>query len=245
MLGKVVICGLLAGLVAGLLATGFAQFTGEPAIDDAIAFEESQAALAADGHQEPVISRGTQSAIGLLLANLIYGVALGGLFALVFGVAYGRLELGGPARAALWLAAAAFVVVFFVPFIKYPANPPGVGDPGTIGERTLLYVSMTAMSLLAAVAAARLSRSVSRRHGSGAAAVVAIGSYLLIVLVASLVMPTVSEVPSNFPATTLYEFRLSAIGMQAVLWAALGTCFAYAAQRVMSSQRLSRSTLAG
>ena len=66
----------------------------------------------------------------------MYGLALGGLFALAFAFAYGRVARASPRATALWLAAAAFVVVYLVPFLKYPANPPAVGDPDTIGRRT-------------------------------------------------------------------------------------------------------------
>ena len=47
----------------------------------------------------------------------------------------------GPARAhgPGWLPRA-FVVVYLVPFLKYPANPPSVGDPDTIGKRTALVL---------------------------------------------------------------------------------------------------------
>jgi hypothetical protein len=48
---------------------------------------------------------------------------------------------------------AAFVVLVLVPQIKYPANPPSVGNPGTIGQRTALYFGMLALSAATVVAA--------------------------------------------------------------------------------------------
>src|SRR5690606_16859101 len=102
------------------------------------------------------VSRGLQKSAGLLTAALVYGVALGGIFALVFAVCYGRVARAGPRATAYGLAAAAFVVVYLVPFLKYPAGPPGATDPATIGRRTLLYVTMVAVSVLAAIAAGGL-----------------------------------------------------------------------------------------
>ena len=238
MLRTLLVCGLLAGLGGGLLATGFATVAGEPAIERAIGFEDAHA-RAAHEHPEPVlVPRSTQRSVGLLTAAAIYGVALGGLFALAFAAAYGRVAATSPARTALWLAAAAFVVVFLVPFVKYPANPPSVGDPGTIGRRTELYLAMLACSLLAALAAVRVRVALARRWpGGGGATLAACGVYLVVVLAAGLALPGVHEVPRAFPAETLWRFRQASVGMQLVLWGTIGLAFAGAAQRAMRARR--------
>jgi hypothetical protein len=44
-------------------------------------------------------------------------------------------------------------------------------------------------------------------------------------------LPAINEVPENFPALTLYEFRLATVGLQAVLWTALALVFGYLAER--------------
>ena len=138
--------GLSAGLLAGLAAGLFAFAFGEPLIDHAIAVEAAGEPASHSG--EDLVSRDGQR-IGLFLATGLYGLALGGLFALIFAVARGRVR----ARNDIWLcaglAAALFVAVVLVPFLKYPAAPPGVGDPATITERTLLYLTLVATSLLA------------------------------------------------------------------------------------------------
>jgi hypothetical protein len=77
---------------------------------------------------------------------VVYGLALGGIFALAFAFAYGRVARVSPRTTAYGLAAAAFVVVYLVPFLKYPASPPGATDPDTIVKRTLLYATMIAIS---------------------------------------------------------------------------------------------------
>ena len=46
MLRTLLVWGLLAGLCGGLLATGFSEVAGEPAVNQAIAFESSSAAAA-------------------------------------------------------------------------------------------------------------------------------------------------------------------------------------------------------
>jgi hypothetical protein len=44
-------------------------------------------------------------------------------------------------------------VLALVPQIKYRANPPSVGNPDTIGQRTALYFAMLALSVASGVAA--------------------------------------------------------------------------------------------
>ena len=233
MIRTLLVWGLLAGLCGGLLATGFSEVAGEPAVNQAIAFESSSAAAAGEPHEHAIVSRGAQRTVGLLTAAIVYGVSVGGLFALAFAFAYGRIGRASPARTALWLAAGAFVVVFLVPFLKYPANPPSVGDPDTIGRRTELYLAMIVCSLLAALAALRVRAWLAARRDPTTATVVAGVSYLAVVVAAALILPGIHEVPRSFPATTLWRFREASIGMQAVLWATIGVVFSVAAQRVM------------
>ncbi len=61
-----------------------------------------------------------------------------------------------------------------MPFVKYPANPPSVGDPGTITKRTVLYLIMILISLLAAVTAVRLRELLAERLTGSTAALLAI-----------------------------------------------------------------------
>jgi uncharacterized membrane protein YidH (DUF202 family) len=229
MIRTLLIWGLIAGLCGGLLATGFSELAGEPAVNQAIAFESSSAAAAGEPHEHAIVSRGVQRSVGLLTAAIVFGLSMGGLFALAFAFAYGRVGRASPARTALWLAAGAFVVVYLVPFLKYPANPPSVGDPDTIGRRTELYLAMIVCSLLAAVAALRIRAWLAARRDPTTATVVAGLSYLAVVVAAGLILPGIHEVPKNFPATTLWRFREASIGMQAVLWATIGVVFSVAA----------------
>src|SRR5215218_72878 len=112
MLRKLLICGLVAGVCGGLLATGLASLAGEPAVDAAIAYEEAGEAARSHGVEvAPPVSRDMQKSAGLLTAALVYGLALGGIFALAFAFAYGRVSTRtGPRGTAYWLAGAAFTV---------------------------------------------------------------------------------------------------------------------------------------
>lgn len=221
--------GLAAGLVAGLIAGAFGLAAGEPRIDRAIEIERQAGdpATSRPAHPgEALVSRPSQRR-GLPLATSLYGLALGGLFGLAFAFARGRI---GPKRdvpLAAALAAGLFLGAVLVPFVKYPANPPGVGDPTTIEERTLLYFVMLAIGLASLLAAARVARS-ARPSLRGPAAV---ACFTATVGVAYALLPGVNEVPSDFPSDLLRDFRLVALSTQAVLWGSLATLFALATER--------------
>ena len=211
--------GLLAGLIAGLLAGAFAYLAGEPHINAAIAIEE---ATAPPG-EEPLVERGIQATIGLLLATALYGAALGGILATAYTMLRRRLHTGSDTHAALGLAAAALTGIVLVPYLKYPPNPPAIGDPDTINQRTAAYLAVLALGLVAVwagVLAARTQTHQWRRATAG------LTGFLVVVTIAYTLLPTFDEVPADFPATLLWNFRISSLGTQVVLWTALGLTFA-------------------
>ncbi|MYW63170.1 hypothetical protein GTY65_03600 [Streptomyces sp. SID8379] len=224
--------GMLAGLVAGALALVVAYVLGEPRIDSAIAFEESHAAHGHE-HGEELVSRTLQSTGGLATGLLVVGVALGGIGALAFCVALGRVGRFGPRATAALVAVGALVSVYVVPFLKYPANPPAVGDPDTIGRRTTLYFLMIALSVLLTVAAVLLGKRLAPRLGTWNATVAAGAALVAAVTLAYVFLPSVDEVPKDFPATLLWQFRLAALAVQLTLWTVFGLVFGYLAERVL------------
>ncbi len=222
--------GLLVGLAAGLLAFAFAKVFGEPQIDKAIAFEDEHSALAGGGLVE--VSRDVQSTLGLLIATGLYALALGGIFALVYAAVQGRIGRARPRVTAAVLALAGFVVIFLVPFLKYPSNPPAVGSDQTIADRTKLYFMMVAISIAAAIAALRLGRGFVRRFGAWNGTLAAIASYIVLVATAALILPLLDEIPAEFPADVIWRFRVATVGTQAVIWATLGLGFGALAERL-------------
>jgi hypothetical protein len=216
---------LINGLIAGLLA-GFATFlvahtVGEPPVDAAIAIEESHD----HGHHHEeggtVVSRENQSTWGLLTGTLAIGTAFGGLVALAAAGAVGRVGRLRPSQSTALVALIGFVAVALVPFLKYPASPPAVGNPDTIGERTGLFFGFLAISLLAAIASTVLASRLLPGLGTYRSVGIATGGYLVVVVVAAQLMPTVDELGS-FPAQTLWTFRRASITTLAAMWATIG-----------------------
>ena len=235
--------GMLVGIVAGLLSFGFLKVYGEPQVDRAIAFETQQdaAKTAADkargmhmsDEEEPeLVSRPVQAGLGLFTAVLVYSVAFGGLFGLAFAFAFGRIPGAlTPQAVSALLAAAGFVAIYLVPNLKYPANPPSVGDPETIGTRTALYFSMIAISIAAMIGSVTLKRLFVARLGEWNANVAVAACYIVVVAVTALLLPMVNEVPDEFPAVVLWKFRIASVGAQFIMWATLGLLFGALTQR--------------
>ena len=98
---------MLIGLIAGIVAFSFARLYGEPYVDRAIQFEEQVEQDKAIHNGETVapepelVSRQTQSGIGLLIGITVYGAAIGGLFSLCCAFAYCPLGNIGPTHPAL------------------------------------------------------------------------------------------------------------------------------------------------
>src|SRR5580658_6929757 len=131
--------GMLVGLLAGLLAFAFARCVGEPEVERAIAFQTRMDQAKGQPPEPEMVSRGVQKSIGLLTGVVVYGTAIGGLFGLVFAFAYGRIGITHPRTLSAVLAILGFVAIVVVPTLKYPANPPPVGNPKTIAIRTAAF----------------------------------------------------------------------------------------------------------
>jgi hypothetical protein len=232
---RIIARGLLAGAIAGVLAFVFARVFVEPVIGRAVDFEAGQA-HGVHQHGVELFTRGVQANVGMGFGVLAFSIAMGALFGVAFSVSYGRLGALGPRALSVLLAAWAFGAVYLVPFLKYPPNPPGIGQGETIRQRTGLYLLMVVLSVALAVAALWLQRRLAARLGGWGATLSAVGAYLVAIAVVMLALPTVAETPEHFPAEDLYDFRLYSLGTQLVLWAAVGLVFAALAGRLLDDR---------
>ncbi|MBM9468109.1 CbtA family protein [Nakamurella leprariae] len=250
--------GLLAGLIAGLITFAVAYTVGEPPVDGAIAVEEaagesvdeavgddhahpegtaehSHADTAADdGHshgEDAEVSRSTQSTWGLITATVVFGTGLGGLVSLAAAFAMGRFGGLRPAGSTALIGVVGYAALSLVPFLKYPANPPAVGDPDTIGTRTGEYFAFLLVSAIVAVLALVLTRRVAPRLGWFAAGAVALIGFVVVMLIVAWLFPVVNEVSDDFPAALLWEFRSASMLTQATLWGVLTVVLSLLVQR--------------
>jgi predicted cobalt transporter CbtA len=219
-------CGLAAGLAAGLASALLIWLVVEPVIRRALAIEEARS-TGRHGHvTEPLVSRGLQVVGGAATA-----VVVGALFGVVFAVVFAKLRHRLPGhsdfvRSAV-LTALGFCVFTLMPALKIPANPPAVGDPETVTERTLIYVLSILLGLALVFAVAGLDRHLSK-SGAPDSTRYTLDMYATVAgIVAILVLAPSSpdSVPSDVPASLLWDFRLASLAQLAAMWAVLGATF--------------------
>lgn len=211
--------GLAAGLVMGL---GHFLLT-EPVIDRAIALEEEVAKAPGQASvYEPVVSRGLQKGM-LVVGSALYGLAVGAIFAVIFALLRRRLPGRWPDIKAIALAGLLWWSVALLPFLKYPANPPGVGDPDTVYYRQFIQFSFMVLSALAVVvtgAVYRLSGKRWRNPGLRRPALAVILYGIMVILLFVLMPPNPD--PIIAPADLVWDFRIRSLAGQVFFWAVLG-----------------------
>ena len=247
--------GMLVGLLAGLLVFAVGKILGEPQVGRAISFESAvdDAKLKAEAAAHPdrparlpepaLVSRSNQAGLGLLTGTVVYGTAFGGLFALVFAYAYGRLGRGSPRDIAALLATFGLLGLYCIPALKYPANPPSVGNPDTITSRTMLYFIMLATSVGSMIGGLVLRKRLLQRLGAWNASLAGLAAYLVVVAIAMVLLPPVQEVPAAFSADLLWKFRIASLAMQTTLWATLGLVFGVLTERALGAPYRSTGTV--
>ncbi|MFI6071983.1 CbtA family protein [Actinoplanes sp. NPDC051343] len=259
--------GVLAGAVAGLLAFLFARIFAEPQIQQAIDYEDGRdhaqetlnaaAGIPAHEHADP-FSRAVQGNVGIGVALILFGAAMGALFAVAYALYLGRSGRLRPRSLALLVAGGGFLGFCLVPFVKYPANPPAIGNEDTIRQRSGLYLLMVLASLLFLVLVVWLGKRLQPRFGNWNATLLAGAVFVVATGIVMLLLPSSGELSANaslhsatetpgpltdptgrivfpgFPADVLFSFRLYSLGAQLLLWATIGLVFAPLAERLLA-----------
>jgi hypothetical protein len=223
--------GMLCGLAAGVVAAVVAKLLGEGAVGKSIYFESRREAAEGMPAGHEVFSRTVQNTAGLFTGMVLFGIAVGGLFALAYACAQGRLGAAGARASAALVALGAFVGLYLVPILKYPANPPSIGNPDTIGHRTALYFSMIAVAVVVVISVFVAANQLTDRLGRWNAVIVAAVGGLVVVGAAYALLPDVHETPPGFPADVLWRFRIASLAIQASVWAVIGLLFGALTER--------------
>ena len=210
--------GVLAGTAGGVALALVLRLVGEGPIGRAAALE--------GGGGDELFGRGAQE-LGGMVAAVLYGAALGAVFTIAYAAVRHRLRLADDWRASVALAATGFVAVFLLPFLKYPANPPAVGDPGTVGRRTALYLLAVAWSLVATWGGWRAWRALVARGLPVHRAVPATAAVWVGLAAVGLGALPAGTGPATVPATLLWDFRLSTIAGAAAFWSVVGMVFGW------------------
>lgn len=215
--------GLFAGLAGGLAMAAFLLVIGERSIRDALAIEEA-AAEGGAAHHEEMFTRDAQ-VMGGMLAAVLFGLLVGAVFGIVFAAVRHRSRAKDDFQRALWLGAVGFGTLTLLPALRYPANPPAVGDPDTVGARTGAYLSLLALGVILAIAAWLASRHLRGTGMPDHVRVTLVGAgYLAAVGTAYAIWPDNPDAV-ELPAQLIWDFRVAALGGAAALWAALAVAF--------------------
>lgn len=232
--------GALAGAVAGLASAAVGFVAGEPAVEQAIALEEAAAHGASTAHEHAeVFSRAAQQG-GLVVTAVLAGAAIGLLFGLVHAVWHRADPEADPWRRAMRLALMGFVGVAAIPFLRYPANPPAVGDPATVDTRTTGYLLAILVGLATVTAAWQVFARLTERGAAESTRRLAATAVLLAGVAATWLLPANTD-PITVPAELIWHFRVAALAVLATLWLGLGAVFGLLGERAARAVTTTRA----
>ena len=230
--------GAVAGFAGGLTCGVFGLALARPVLDRAVRLEHAR------GGSEPgaeIVSRSTQHA-GLVVAAVATGIALGILFAIAYAVIH-RSEPADSWARSVQLGAWAAFAVSVIPFLRYPPDPPGVGDAATVGVRTQDWLAALAIGILGTLAAARLGADLRRRPVRASHRHLAVGGVLLLTAAAPFLLPSVPDALAA-PADLVWEFRLLGLAGSLLLWGVLSAVFGLLGERAAASETAARDRTA-
>lgn len=212
---------LVAGALAGLVHGAANLVLVEPYLDEAIGIENQN--LFASGEQDDTLEfwveyegyRDWQKG-GQLLAGVILGTSIGALFGIVFALSRNSLPGNNNIKKALILAGVMWLTIYFIPFLKYPANPPTVGEEETVVLRAILYLSIIAISGFAAAGFYKLSKKLK-----GQKKLVALFGYAIFMSLVFVSMPDNPDEVSA-PMDLVNGFRIMSVLGVSSYWISVG-----------------------
>ena len=232
----VLISGAFAGLIHGTV--NFAIV--EPYLDQAIGIENQNLFATGEEKDTPefwVEYEGYRiwQKSGQILAGVILGTSIGALFGIVFALSRNSLPGNNDVKKALVLAGIMWFTMFVIPFLKYPANPPTVGDPETVVLRSILYLSFITISGFGAVGFYKLSQKFQNKRK-----LVPIIGYGIFISVVFFVMP---ENPDEItaPIDWVNEFRIMSFLGVTSFWVSIGVILGFFWNRFSPNKETTQS----
>ena len=211
---------LVSGCFAGVIH-GFANLVFvEPYLDEAIGIENQNLFESGEEKDTPQFRAEYESyriwqKSGQILAGAILGTSMGALFGIVFVFSKNVLPGDHHIKKALVLSGLMWTAIYLMPFLKYPANPPTVGDVDTVILRSILYLSFIAISGLGAIGFYQIFKRLQKRKK-----IVAVLGYALFISTVFFLMP---ENPDKItaPMELVFGFRLMSVLSVSIFWIAI------------------------
>ena len=233
----VLISGAFAGLIHGTI--NFAIV--EPYLDQAIGIENQNLFDSGEEEDTPQFwaeyeGYRTWQKSGQILAAVILGTSVGALFGIIFALSKNSLPGTNLVKKSLALAGMMWFTMYLIPFLKYPANPPTVGDGETIVLRAILYLSFIAISGLGALAFYKLSKKFKNNKK-----IISLIGYGVFILVVFFVMPdNPDEVTA--PMNLVNEFRFMSVLGVSSFWISIGIILGLFWNRIEPNKKTSQYT---
>ena len=214
-----IIISLLSGAIAGTFLGLINQAIVEPIIDEAIEIEIQNMISGGENvdRQEVNDIRLWQKG-GEIAAGTILGTSIGALFGLVFAFARNSLPGSNNKKKGIVLAGIMFLVLFLVPALKYPANPPAVGDPETINYRQSLYIGMLGISGFSALGLALLYKNIGHKQSKK---IIIPLIYIAIIIGAFMILPSNPD-DIMISMNLVLNFRIVSTLTMGLFWGILG-----------------------
>jgi len=191
----------------------------EPYLDKAIGIENQNLFASGEAEDTPQFwveynSYRDWQKSGQLLAGGILGMSIGALFGIVFAYSRNSLPKGHTVKKTFVLAAIMWFTIFLIPFLKYPANPPTVGDADTVVLRQTLYLLFIAISGFSAVGFFVLYKKLQNKKKGFAF----VGYAVFITAVFFIMPPSPDEVKA--PMDMVNGFRTMSVVAVSTFWVA-------------------------
>ncbi|WP_265107858.1 CbtA family protein [Halosolutus halophilus] len=220
--------GVLAGTIAGACYGGYLAAVANPLVE----YMEGLDHGAGHGHEHAHGAREaahaiseTTAAIVSVGSGVLWGILLGGLFALAFYVLEPALP-GGTAVKAFVLAGAGFLTVSVTPWLVLPPATPGAEQSLGTDARIAIYAGLMALGAIVATASILgYERATARTGDWRFGTVVAILPVVVTVAVVPLVTPTITT--TALPADLVTAFQGLTVLSQAALWVLVASSFAW------------------
>lgn len=213
----VLLSGCFAGTIHGLANLAIV----EPYLDKAIGIENQNLFASGEENDTPQFwieydSYRYWQKGGQVLAGAILGTSIGALFGIVFAYSRNALPGSNNVKKALVLAGLMWFTLYVIPFLKYPANPPTVGDPETVILREVLYIAFIAISGFGAVGFYQLYKRLQKNKKY----VVYIGFAAFISTVFVVMPPNPDTVTA--PMDLVNGFRVMSFITVSIFWISVG-----------------------
>lgn len=218
-----ILVSLLSGVIAGLIFAGVNLFVVEPYIDKAIGIEvKKDIASGEKVNFDQFNSHRIWQKSGTFAAGAFLGLTYGAIIGIVYALSRKYLPSSDDRKKAILIAAVLCLSLYIIPFLKYPANPPAVGNPDTIGYRESLYMSFQATSGLIALVTGIVWYKI--RKINNYISYIMPAAYIGIIAIIYVIFPPNPD-QISIPMELVNSFRVVTASTMIMFWMILGVIF--------------------